>query len=147
MFSSAQLFSRVLFFVTSWTEAHHKASLSITNSWSLLKLMSIELVMPSNHLSLCHPFSFCLQSFPASRSFPTQFFPSGSQMIRVSASASVLPMNIHDWFLLGLICWNSMQSKGLWRVFSNTTQKHQYFGAQLSLWFNSHIHTWLLEKQ
>ena len=93
------------------------------------------------------PFSH-LQSFPASRSFPmSQFFTSGGQIIGVLASASVLPMNIQDWFLLGLTGWISLQSKGLSRVFSNTTvQKHQFFGAQLSLWSNSHIHTWLLEK-
>ena len=94
------------------------------------------------------PFSSCLQSFPASGSFPmSQFFTSGGQSIGVSASASVLPMNIQDWFPLGLTDWISLQSKGLSRVFSNTTvQKHQFSSAQLSLWSNSHIHTWLLEK-
>ena len=94
------------------------------------------------------PFSSCLRSFPPSRSFPmSQFFTSGGQCIGISASASVLPMNIQDWFPLGLTGWISLQSKGLSRVFSNTTvQKHQFFGAQLSLWSNSHIQTWLLEK-
>ena len=94
------------------------------------------------------PFSSCLQSFPASGSFlMSQFFAQGGQSIRVSASASVLPMNIQDWFPLGLTCWTSLQSKGLSRVFSNTTvQKHQFFSAKLFLWSNSHIHTWLLEK-
>ena len=94
------------------------------------------------------PFSSCLQSFPASGSFPmSQFFASGGQSIGVSASASVLPMNIQDWFPLGWTGWISSQSKGLSSVFSNTTvQKHQIFGTQLSLWSNSHIHTWLLEK-
>ena len=94
------------------------------------------------------PFSSCLQYFPASRSFPmSQFFASGGQSIGVSASASVLPMNIQDWFPLGWMGWNSLQSKGLSRVFSNTTvQKHQFFSAQPSLWSNSHIHTWLPEK-
>ena len=88
--------------------------LSITNSQSLLKLMSIESVMPSNHLILCHPFSSCLQSFSASGSFPVnQFFASGGQSIRVSASASVLPMNIQDWFPLGWTDLISLQSKGL----------------------------------
>ena len=93
------------------------------------------------------PFSY-LQSFPASGSFPmNKFFTSGGQSIGVSASASVLTMNIQDWFPLGLSCLLSLQSKGLSRVFSNTTiQKHQFFGAQLSLWSNSHIYTWLLEK-
>ena len=81
------------------------------------------------------PFSSCLQSFPASGSFQiSQFFTSGGQSIGVSASASVLPMNIQDWFPLGWTSWISLQSKGLSRVFPNTTvQKHQFFGAQLSL--------------
>ena len=94
------------------------------------------------------PFSSCLQSFPASGSFPmSQFFASGGQSIGVSDSASVVQMNIQDWFPLGLTGWISLQSKGLSRVFSNTiVQKHQFFGTQLSLWSNSHIHTWLLEK-
>ena len=94
------------------------------------------------------PFSSCLQSFPVSGSFPmSQFFTSGGQSTRVSASASILTMNIQDWFPLGWTGWISLQSKGLLRVFSNTTvQKHQFFGVQLSLWSNSHIHTWLLEK-
>ena len=82
----------------NWTEA----SLSITNPWSLPKLMSIESVMPSNHLIICCPFSSCLQSFPASGSFPrSQFFASGGQSAGVSASASVLSLNIQDWFPLG----------------------------------------------
>ena len=86
--------------------------------------------------------------FPSIRVFPmSQFFPSGGQSIGVSASAWVLPMDIQDWFPLDLIGFISLQSKGLSRVFSNTTvQKDQFFGAQLSLWSNSHIHTWLLEK-
>ena len=94
------------------------------------------------------PFSSCLQSFPASGSFPiTQFFTSGVQSIRVSASTSVLLMNIQDWFSLGWTGWISLQSKGLSRVFSNTTvQKHQFFSVQFSLWSNFYIHTWLLEK-
>ena len=94
------------------------------------------------------PFSFCLQSFPASGSFlMSPLFASGSQSIRVSASASVLPMNIQDLFPLGWTGWISLQSKGLSRVFSNTTVwKHQFFSTQLSLWSNSHIYTWLLER-
>ena len=89
------------------------------------------------------PLSSCLQSFLASGSFPmSQFFASGRQSIRVSASASVLPRNIQDWFPLGWTGWISLQSKGLSRVFSNTTvQRHQFFSTQLSLWSNSHIHT------
>ena len=94
------------------------------------------------------PFSSRLQSFPASGSFPTsQFFASGGQSIGISASTSGLSMNTQDWFPLGWAGWISMQSKGLSRVFSNTTvQKHQFLGAQFSLQSNSHIHTWLLEK-
>ena len=95
------------------------------------------------------PFSSCLQYFPAaSGSFQmTQLFTSGGQNVGVSASTSVLPMNIQCWFPLGLTGWISSQSKGLSRVFSNTmVQKHQFFCAQPSLWSNSHIHTWQLEK-
>ena len=125
-----------------WTAAL-QASLLFTNSQSLLKFVSIELVMPSNHLILCVPFSSCFQSFPASGSFPVnQFFASGGQRIGVSASASVLPMSIQDWFPLEWTCWISLLSKGLLGIFSNTTtQKHQFFGIQSSLWSNSHIHT------
>ena len=102
-------------------------------------------IQPSHPLLI--PFS-CLQSFPASGSLPvSQFFTSGGQSIGISASASVLPMNIQDWFPLGLTGLISLQSKGLSKVFSSTTlQKHQFFSAQMSLCFNSHIHTWLLEK-
>ena len=98
----------------------------------------------------CHPtisssivaFSSCLQSFPASGSFQmSQFFALRGQTIGTWASPSVLPMNIQDWFPLGLIAWISLQPKGLSRIISNTTvQKHQFFGAQLSLWSNYHIH-------
>ena len=119
---------------TQWTAAR-QASLSITNSRNLLKFMPIESVMPSNYLILYCPFSFHFQSFPASGSFQmSQFFTSGGQSIGVSTSISVLPMNIQDWFPLGWTGWHSFQSKGLSRVFSNTTvQKHQFFGTQLSL--------------
>ena len=94
------------------------------------------------------PFSSCLQSFPASGSFQmSQLFESSGQNIRASASSTVLPMNIQDWFPLGSTGWISLQSKGLSTAFSNTTvQKHQFFGAQLSSQSNSHIHIWLLEK-
>ena len=104
----------------------------------------------------CHPtipssvssFSSCLQSFPASESFQmSQLFTSGDRSIGVSASTSVLTMNIPDWFPLGWTGWISLQSKGLSRVFSSTiVWKHQFFGAQFSLYSNSHIHTWPLEK-
>ena len=94
------------------------------------------------------PFSSCLQSFPASGSFPrSQFFASGGQSIGASASASVLPMNIQGGFLSGLTNLLPWLSKRLSRAFSNTTfQKHQFYSTQLSLQSNSHIHTWLLEK-
>ena len=94
------------------------------------------------------PFSSCLQSFPASGSFLMSWlFTSGGQSTGVSASASVLPMNIQDWSPLEWTGWISLQSKGLSRVFSNTTvQKHQFFSTQPSLWSNFHIHTWLPEK-
>ena len=125
-----------------------QASLSITNSQSLLKLMSIKSVKPSNHLILYHPLLSLTSIFPESGSFPmSQFFASGSQSIGASVSASVLPMDILDWFPLGVTGWISLHSKGLLRVFSNTTiQKHQFFHTQLSLWFSSHIHIHLLEK-
>ena len=145
-FSSVQLLSHVWLFVTPWTAAH-QASLSITNSQSLLKLMSIESVMPSNHLISVIPFFSHLQSFPASGYFPmNQFFTSGGQSIGVSASASVLPMNIQDWFPLGWTGWISLQSKGLSRVFSNTTvQKHQFLVLS-SLYSSILTSIWLLEK-
>ena len=131
---SVHSLSHVQLFVTPWTTAH-QACLSIINSWNLLKLMSIESMMPSSHLSSVIPFSSCPQTLPASRSFPmSQLFPWGGQSTGVSASASVLPMNTQDWSLLGWIGWISLQSKGLSRVFCNTTvQKHQFFCAQLSL--------------
>ena len=95
------------------------------------------------------PFSSCPQSLPASESFPmSQLFAPGGQSIGVSASASVLPVNTQDWSPLGWTGWISLQSKGLSRVFSNTTvQKHQFFGAQPSSQSDSHIHTWPLEKR
>ena len=137
-FSSGQSLSCVQLFVTPQTAAH-QASLSITNSQSLLKLMSIELVMP---LSSPSPPAFNLSQHQMS-----QLFASGGQSVGVSASTSVLPMNIQDWFPLRWTGWISLQSKGLSRVFSNTTaQKHQFFGTQLCLESNSHIHTWPLEK-
>ena len=144
-FSLVQSLSRVWLFVTPWTAAHH-ASLSIANSRSLPKLMSIESEMPSDHLILCRPLLLLPQSFLASGSFPmSQFFASGGQSIGVSASASVRPVNIQDWFPLGLIGLISLLFMELSRVFSSTTVwKHQFLGAQPSLWSNSHIYTWLL---
>ena len=140
---SVQLLSHIRLFVTPWI-AVHQVSLTVTNSQSLLKLMSIESVMPYNHLILCHPLLLLPSIFPSIRVF---FNESVGQSIGVSASASVLPMNIQDRFPLGWTDSISLLFKGLSRVFSNTTvQKHQFFGTQLSLWSNSHIHTWLLEK-
>ena len=146
-FSSVQLLSRVRLFVTPWTAAC-QASLSITNSRSLLKLMSIESMMPSNYLILCCPLFLLPSIFPSIRVFSVnQFFTSGGQSIGVSASTSVLPLSNQDWFPLGWTGWISLESKGLSRVFSNTTvQKHQFFGAQLSSQSTSHIHTWPQEK-
>ena len=135
-----QSLSHVQLFATPWTEAH-QASLSFTISRNLLKLMSIELMMSSNYLILCHPLFSCLQSLPASGSFPmSQLFASGGQSIGVSISASVLPMSIQVWFPLGLTGLIFLLSKELSRVFSSTTvRKPQFFGAYPSLWSNSHI--------
>ena len=137
VFSSVQSLSHVLLFATPWIAAR-QASLSITNSRRSPELMSIESVMPSSYLILCLililPFSSCPQSLPASESFPmNQLFAWGGQSIGVSALASVLPKNTQDWPPLEWTGWISSQSKGLSRVFSNTTvQKHQFFGALLS---------------
>ena len=133
-FSSVQLLSHVQVFATPWTAAR-QPSPSITNSHSLPKLMSIESVTPSTISSSVVPFSSCPQSFPASGSFQmSQLFTWGGQSIGVSASTSVLPMNIQNWSPLGWTGWISLQSKGLSRVFSNTTvEKHRFFCAQLSL--------------
>ena len=123
-------------------------SLSFIISWSLLKLMSIESGMPSNYLILYHPLFLLPSIFLASGSFLMSWlFASGGQSIGASVSVSVLPMNIQGWFPLGLTGLICLLSKGLSRVFSNTTvQKHQFFSPQPSLRSNSHIHTWLLEK-
>ena len=139
-FSSDQSLSDVRLFVTPWTAAH-QANLSITNSQSLFKLMSIELVMPSNHLILCYP--LLLPSI-----FPSSRISSNESVLHITwpkywsvTSVSVLPMNIQGLFPLELTGLISLQSKGLSRIFSNTTiQKHQFFGAQLSLWSISHMH-------
>ena len=121
--------------------------ISFTISQSLLKLMCIEWVMPSNHLILCYPFS-CPQSFPASGFFSVSWpFASGGQSTGASVLASDLPTNIQGWFPLRLTGLISLQSKGVSRVLSKTTvQKHQFFGAQPSLGSSYHICTWLLEK-
>ena len=131
-------------FATTGTAAH-QASLSFTISLGLLRFMSIESVMLSNHLTLCCP--LLLPSvFTASESFPrSEFFTSGGKSI--GTSASVLPMNIHGWFPLGLTGLISLLSKRLSRVFPRTTiWKHQFFSTQPSLWTYSHICRWLQEK-
>ena len=137
----------VWLFMTPWTAAH-QTSLSITISWNLLKNSgpSSRWYHPTISFSVV-PFSSCPQSFPASGSFPvSQLFASGGQRIRTSASPSVHPTNIQGWFPLGLTGL-ILSSKGLSRDFSSTSiQKHQFFHIQSSLWSNSHIHTWLLEK-
>ena len=131
--SILQLLSRVQLFATPWTVTC-QSFLSITNSWILLKTCPLSRWCHPTISSYAIPFSSCLQSFPASGSFAmSQFFTSGGQSIGVSASVSVHPINIQDLFPLGWTGWISLQSKGLSRVFSNTTvQKHQFFGAQLS---------------
>ena len=146
-FSSVQLLSHVWLFETPQTTAR-QASLSITTLRAYWNSCATH--------RWCHPaipssvvsFSSCLQSFPESDPFLISWlFTSGDQSIGVSASASVLPLNTKDWSPLGWTGWISLQSKGLSRVFSNTpVQKHQFFSTQLSLWSNSHILTWLLEK-
>ena len=130
-FSSVQLLSSVWLFVTSWTAVCRLPCPSPTPGAYSDSCPSGRWSYPTVSSSVV-PFSFVLQSFPASGSFQmSQFFASGGQSIGVSASASVLPMNIQDWFPLGWTGWISLQSKGLSRVFSNTTvQKHQLFGTQ-----------------
>ena len=132
--SSVQSLSCGWLFVTPWIAAR-QASLSFTSSKSPPKPMSIESVMPSNHLILCRPYLLLPSIFPASGSFPmSRLFAWGGQSIGVSASTSVLPMNTQDWSPLGWTGWISFQSKGLSRVFSNTTvQNHYFFSAQFSL--------------
>ena len=142
------LFSHVWLFKTPWTE-DCKASLSSTISRNLLQLHWVCPLSQWCYLTISSSAAsfFCLQSFPASGSFPiSQLFTSDGWSIGASVSASVLPVNIQDWFPLGLTGLISLQFKGLSRVFNTTVQKHQFFGAQLSLMSKSHIHTWLWEK-
>ena len=142
--------------------AGHPASSLYPETWPTQEWQNLKAPTPGVHPNpcpssrWCHPaisssvvpFPSCPQSLPALGSFPmSQLFKWGGQSTGVSASASVLPVNTQDWSPLGWTGWISLQSKGLSRVFSNTTvQKHQFFGAQLSLQSNSHIHTWPLEK-
>ena len=147
-FSSVQSLSCVWLFATPWIPAR-QASLSITNSRSSLRLRSIESVMPSSHLILCHPLLLLPQSLQASEYFPmSQHFAWGSQSTGVSSWASFLPKKSKKfWRRSEWTGWISLQSEGLSRVFSNTTlQKHQFFSTQTSSQSNSHIRTRLLEK-
>ena len=146
-YSSVQSVSRVWLFVTPWIAAC-QASLSINNSQSLLKLMPIELVMPSSHLILCRPLLLLPPIPPSIRVFSSEStLPIRWPKYR-SFSFSISPsMNTQDWSPLGWTGWISLLSKGLSRVFTNTTvQKQQFFSTQLSSQSNSHIHTWPLEK-
>ena len=146
-FSSVQSLSCVQIFATPWTEAR-QASLSINNFSSLPKLMSIELVTPSSHLILCHHLLLLPSIFPSIRVFSNESaLPIRWPNYWSFSFKSVLSINTQDWSHLEWTGWMSLQSKGLSRVFSNTTaQKHQFFRAQLSSQSNSHIHTWPLEK-
>ena len=157
----SSVLSRVWLSATPWTAAP-QASLSITNYRGPPKPMSIELVMPSNHLILCHPLLLLPSIFPSIRvfsnesalhirwpkywSFSFNISPSKEHPGLISFRMDWLK-NTQDWSPLGWTGWISLQSKGLSRVFSNTTvKKHQFFGAHLSFESNSHIHTWPLEK-
>ena len=143
----SQSLSRVRLFATPWIAAR-QASLSITNSRSSLRLMSIKSVMPPSHLILCHPLLLLPPIPPRIRVFSNEStLRMGGQSTGVSALASVLPKNSQGWSPSEWTGWISLQSKGLSGVFSNTiVQKHQFFGTQPSSQSNSHIHTWLQEK-
>ena len=145
-FSSVQSLNRVRLFATPWITAR-QASLSITISQSSPKLMSIESVMASSHLIFCRPLLLLPPIPPSIRVF------SNKSTLRIrwpkywSCSFSISPSNEHPGLIFRRTGWISLQSKGLSRVFSNTTvQKHQFFCTQLSSQSNSHIHTWPLEK-
>ena len=144
------LFSRSVVSNSLWPQAlqHTRLPCPSPSPRASSNSCSLSLWCHPTILSSIVPFSSCPQFSPASGSFPvSRLFASGGQNIGASASASVLLMNIQDWSPLGWTGWISLQSKGLSRVFSNTiVQKHQFFSPQPSLWSNSHIHTWLLEK-
>ena len=144
-FSSVQSLSHVRLYATPWIAAR-LASLSITNSWSLLKLISTESVMPTNHLILCHPLILLPSIFPSIRVF------SNESVLHIRwpkyCSFSFNPSSEYSGLISFRMDWlMSLLSKGLSRVFSSITiRKHQFFSAQPPLWSNSHIHTRLLEK-
>ena len=141
----SSLLSHVWFYATTWIAAH-QASLSITNFQSLFKFMSIESVMPSNHLILCRPFLLLPKVFPSIRVFSNKSVLNILHEVLGLQWILKLSMNIQDWSLLGWTGWISLQSMGLSRESNTTVQKHQFFGAQLSSQSNSHIHTWPLEN-
>ena len=148
MFSSVQSLSHVRLFETPWTAAL-QASLSITNSRNLLKLLPVESVMPSNHLILCRHLLLSPSVFPIIRVFSNESVLCIRWPKHWSFSFSIIPSKeIQGWSPSEWTGWISLQSKGVFsRVFSNTTvQKHQFFGAKLSLQYNSHILSSLLEK-
>ena len=147
LFSSVQLLSRVWLFAIPWT-AVRQASLSIANSRNLLKLTSIESVTPSNHFILFHPRRLLPSIFPSIRVFSNESVLPIRWPKYWSFSFSISPYNEYSGLISFRIDWFDLLAvRGLSRVFSNTTvQKHKFFSAQLSLWSNSHIHTWLLEK-
>ena len=146
LFSSVQSLSHIPLFATPWTAAC-QASLSINNSQSLLKPSSIELVMPSNHLTLCRPLHLLPSVFPSIRVFSKESVLCIRWPKCWSFSFSISPSGliIQDWFPLRLTDLISLQSKGISKVLSSTTVgKHQFFSIQPSLWSNCHIHTWLV---
>ena len=141
MLNSVQMLSRVQLFATPWTAAC-QASLSISNSLSLLKLRSIKSVMPSNHLILCHPLLLLPSILPSIRVFSKESVLHIRWPNYWSFSFNISPSNEYSGLIsLGWTGWISLQSKGLSRVFCTTVQKHQFFGTQLSLWSNFHVHT------
>ena len=146
-FRSVQSLSHIWLFVIPWIAAC-QASLTITDSRSSLRHMSIESVMPSSHFIICRPLLLLPPTIPGSESFPmSQLFAWGGQSTGASALASFLPNKFQGWSPSEWPGWISLQSKGLSRVFANNTvQKHQFFGTQPSSQSNSHIHTWLPEK-
>ena len=145
-FSSVKSLSHVWLFTTPWIAAR-QASLSITNSWSLPRLMSIKSVMPSNHLILCHPLILPPSIFPSVKVFCNESVLHTRWPKYWRFSFSISPSNDYSGLISFRMDWISLQSKGLSRVFSDTiVQKHRFFSTQLSLWSNSHIHTRLLEK-
>ena len=146
LISSVHLLSCVWLFETPWAIAHQD-SRSITNSQSLLKLMSIESVIPSKHIILCHPLLLLPSIFPNIRVFSNESTPCIRWPKYWSFSFSLSPSNEYSGLVSFRTTFSILHSKGLLRIFSNATvHKHQFFGTQPFLWSNSHIHTWLLEK-